>query len=117
MKAVSEIHWWISNIDISCHNINNIPNPDITIHTDASLTSWGITDEIFQIQVLCHKAELEHINVLKLKKKSDSSTETLRESTTTSKIAVNDNHGNATTVKILEASLKIVSATFLLVCF
>ena len=52
-----------------------------------------------------------------ISKKSDSSTETLRESTTTSIIAVNDNHGNATTVKILEASLKIVSATFLLVCF
>ena len=67
MKAVSEIHWWISNIDISCHIINNISNPDITIHTDSSLTGWGITDEIFQIQVLCHKAELEHINVLKLK--------------------------------------------------
>ena len=30
-KAVSEIHWWINNIDNSCHHINNIPNPDITI--------------------------------------------------------------------------------------
>ena len=26
-KAVSEIHWWINNIDNSCHYINNIPNP------------------------------------------------------------------------------------------
>ena len=44
VKAVSEIHWWINNIDNSCHHINYIPNPDITIHTDASLTGWGITD-------------------------------------------------------------------------
>ena len=45
-KAVSEIHWWINNIDNSCHHINYIPNPDITIHTDASLTGWGITSGI-----------------------------------------------------------------------
>ena len=32
-------------IDNSCHHIN-IPNPDITIFTDASLTGWGITDGI-----------------------------------------------------------------------
>ena len=37
-KSVSEMHWDINNIDNSCHHINNIPNLDITIHTDASLT-------------------------------------------------------------------------------
>ena len=36
-KAKAEIQWWINNIDNSCHHIN-IPNPDITIYTDASLT-------------------------------------------------------------------------------
>ena len=45
-KAVSTIHWWINNIDHSCLHINNIPNPIITIHTDASLTCWRITNGI-----------------------------------------------------------------------
>ena len=41
-----------------------------------------------------------------ISKKSDSYTQTLREPTTTSKTSVNDNQGNTTTVKILEASLR-----------
>ena len=45
-KALSEIHWWINNSDNSCHRINYIRNPDITIHTDTILTGWGITDGI-----------------------------------------------------------------------
>ena len=53
-------------IDNSCHHIN-IPNPGITIFTDASLTGWGITDGISPSRGLWHKAELEHINVLHLK--------------------------------------------------
>ena len=65
-KAVSEIHWWINNIDNSCQHIN-ILNPDITIHTDASLTGWGINNGISLSRGLWHKAELDHINVLKLK--------------------------------------------------
>ena len=39
-------------------------------------------------------------------KKSDSYTQTLQEPSTTSKIAVNDNQGNATIVKILRVSLR-----------
>ena len=39
-------------------------------------------------------------------KKSDSYTQTLREPSTTSKTSVNGNQGNATTIKILEASLR-----------
>ena len=39
-KAKAEIQWWINNN--SCHHMN-IPNPDITIYADASLTGWGIT--------------------------------------------------------------------------
>ena len=38
-KAVSEIHWWINNINNSCHHIDGIPIPDINIHTDPSLVS------------------------------------------------------------------------------
>ena len=58
--------WGINNIDNSCHHIN-IPNPDITIYTDASLTGWSITDCIFPSRALWHKAELGHINFLELK--------------------------------------------------
>ena len=41
-----------------------------------------------------------------ISKKSDSYTQTPREPSTTFKISVNGNQGNATTVKILEASLR-----------
>ena len=34
-KAVSEIHWWINSIDDSCHHINNISNPEVTIYTES----------------------------------------------------------------------------------
>ena len=37
------------------------------LHTDASLTGWGITDGISPSRGLWHKAELDHINVLELK--------------------------------------------------
>ena len=43
-KVVSKIRWWINSIDNSCHHINNISNPDYAIHTNASLTGWGITN-------------------------------------------------------------------------
>ena len=59
--------WRINNIDNSCHHINDIPNPDITIHIDASLTGWGITKRIFPSRGLQHKVEIDHINVLELK--------------------------------------------------
>ena len=36
-KAIAEIQWWINKIDNSCYHIN-IPNTNITIYTDASLT-------------------------------------------------------------------------------
>ena len=66
-KAVSEIHLWINSIDNSCHHINNISNPDITIHTDASPAGWGITNGVSPSRGLRHKAELDHVNVLELK--------------------------------------------------
>ena len=43
---------------------------------------------------------------LSISKKSDVSTQTLREPSTTSKTPFNGNQGNANTVKILEASLR-----------
>ena len=62
-KTVSEIHWSINSIANSSHHVNNIPNPDITIHTDADASprDWGITNEIFPPRGLQHKAELDHI--------------------------------------------------------
>ena len=50
-KTVSEIHWWINNIDNSCDHINNIPSPCITIHADASVTDWRITNGISRLEV------------------------------------------------------------------
>ena len=55
-KAKAEIPWWINNIDNSYHHIN-IPNRDIAMSTDASLTGWGIIDGIFPSRGLWHKAE------------------------------------------------------------
>ena len=49
------------------HHINSIPNLDITIHTDVSLTGWGITNGINPSRGLSHKTEHDHINVLELK--------------------------------------------------
>ena len=66
-KAESEVHWWINSIDNSCHHINNISNPDITIRTDASLTGWGITNGISPSRGLQQKPELHHNNVLESK--------------------------------------------------
>ena len=61
-KTVSEIHWWINSIDNSSQHVNNMPNPDITILTDAdaSLTDWWITNGVFLSWGLQHKAELDH---------------------------------------------------------
>ena len=39
-------------------------------------------------------------------KKSDTDTQTLKEQSTTSKTSVNGDQGNATTIKILKASLR-----------
>ena len=44
-----------------------MPNPDITIYNDASLTGCGIPDGISPSTGLWYKAELEHINVLESK--------------------------------------------------
>ena len=44
VETKKEIYWWINNIFESFAPLN-IPDPDITIYTDASLTGWGITDD------------------------------------------------------------------------
>ena len=43
VESKKEICWWKNNI-IKSFAPPNIPDPDITIYTDASLTGWGITD-------------------------------------------------------------------------
>ena len=60
------MQWWINNIDNSCHHIN-IPSSDTTIHTDASISGWCITDGISPSRRLWNKAKLEHINISELK--------------------------------------------------
>ena len=44
-KAKAEIQWSINYNDSSCNHIN-IPNTDITIYNNASLTGRGITNRI-----------------------------------------------------------------------
>ena len=44
VESKKEIYWWINSIFESFAPLN-IPDPDITIYTDASLTGWGITDD------------------------------------------------------------------------
>ena len=65
-NAICDIKWWISNIDNSYHKIQN-PDPDITIHTDASLTGWGIIDGTNLSRGLWHDSKIDNINVLELK--------------------------------------------------
>ena len=45
----------------------NIPDPHITIYTDASLTGWGITDGKTPSGGRWDENEITHINVLQLK--------------------------------------------------
>ena len=42
-KACQDLIWWKDNIISSIENIRK-PEIDITIHTDASLIGWGITN-------------------------------------------------------------------------
>jgi len=65
-KSTNELHWWINNIDESFSNISK-PDPDLIVYTDASLTGWGITNEIISSRGFWHSSEIKHINVLELK--------------------------------------------------
>ena len=44
VESKKKIFWWINNV-FELFAPLNIPDPDITIYTDASLTGWGITDD------------------------------------------------------------------------
>lgn len=65
-KSKEEICWWKNNIFQSYARID-IPNPDITIYTDASHIGWGITDGITPSGGRWDENEKAHINVLELK--------------------------------------------------
>ena len=66
VESKKEIYWWINNIFESFAPLN-IPDPDITIYTDASLTGWGIADGNIPSGGRCDQSAITHINVLKLK--------------------------------------------------
>lgn len=65
-ESKKEIRWWQNNIFEAFATLN-IPDPDITIYTDASLTGWGITDGISPSGGRWDENEIAHINVLELK--------------------------------------------------
>ena len=43
VESKKEIYWRKNNL-FACFGHLDIPDPDITIYTDASLTGWDITD-------------------------------------------------------------------------
>ena len=66
VESKKEIYSWKNNIFESFAHLN-IPDPDITIYTDASLTGWGITDGKTPSGGRWDEDEITHINVLELK--------------------------------------------------
>ena len=66
IESKKQIYWWINNIfgSFACLNI---PDPDITIYTDASLTGWGIPAGKTPLGGGWDGNEITHINVLELK--------------------------------------------------
>ena len=66
VESKKEIYWWKNNIFESFAHLN-IPDPDIAIYTDASLTGWGIADGKTPSGGRWDEDEITHINVLELK--------------------------------------------------
>ena len=66
VESKKKIYWRINNIFESFAPFN-IPDPDITLYTDANLTVWGITDGKTPSGGRWDENEITHINVLELK--------------------------------------------------
>ena len=66
VESKKEIYWWKNNLFESFAHLN-IPEPDITIYTDTSLTGWGIADGKTPSGGWWDEDEITHINVLELK--------------------------------------------------
>ena len=66
VESTKGIYWWINNIIESFAPLN-IPDPDIIIYTDTSLTGWGITDGKTPSGGRWDENEITHRNVLELK--------------------------------------------------
>ena len=66
VESKKDIYWWKNNIFASFGHLD-IPDPDITTYTDASLTGWGITDGKAPSGGRWNENEITHINVLELK--------------------------------------------------
>ena len=61
VESKKEINYWINNIFESFSPLN-IPDPDITVYTDASLTAWGI-----KMAKNSQENEITETNLLELK--------------------------------------------------
>ena len=66
VESKKEIYSWKNNIFKNFAHLN-IPDPDITIYTDASLTGCGITDDKTPTGGRWDEDEITHINLLELK--------------------------------------------------
>ena len=66
VESKKENYWWKNNI-IKSFAPPNIPDPDITTYTDASLTGWAITDSKTPSGGRWNENKITQINVLELK--------------------------------------------------
>ena len=66
VSAISELDWWAKNI-LSVSRPINTPDVDLLIYSDASLESWGRTDDIETVGGRWSENEMQgHITVLEL---------------------------------------------------
>ena len=65
-KSVSEMHWWLRNLDGSFNPIRH-PQVDVTLYSDASLAGWGAVMNDISIRGRWSVTEAKsHINSLEL---------------------------------------------------
>ena len=66
-SAQAELTWWTENMLYSVKRIE-VPPVDLTVHTDASMLGWGVTDGTLSSGGLWDQSEADrHINYLELK--------------------------------------------------
>ena len=65
-ESCQELYWWLRSVQGSYNEVVT-PDPDITIHTDASLKGWGITDGKNPSGGRWSPEEIVHINSLELR--------------------------------------------------
>jgi len=65
--AKSDLHWWIENITTTSNQTTH-GNPQLTVHSDASLTGWGggVLNDLFTGGQWSEDESKNHINYLEI---------------------------------------------------